>query len=219
MKSLPKLLATAALVMSAVFPAAAFAATPVAVLTEGFDDLSGLSWTRINNSTPPGLFWFQGNPGIFAAQAGAVASYAGASAQSALHGTGVIDNWLITPQLSLLGPTALSFFTRTELNAPLFNDTLEIRFSTGGAAPADFTTLLRTVGGASPYPLDWQQFTANIDWEGTARFAFRYTGNATMANYIGIDTVSVTTVPEPSEYLMMLAGLAVLATLRRKQAQ
>lgn len=218
MKSFPQLFATAALVLAAVFPASALAATPVVVLSEGFDvadDLPG--WTYANRSVPRGLWWGQGNAGVFAAQSGAATSYAAANFNSALNGTGIIDNWLITPQLTLLGPTVLSFFTRGA-SAPGFNDTLEIRFSTGGTGADDFSTLLRTVGGANPYPIDWQQLTASVNWEGTGRFAFRYTGDATVANYIGLDTVSVTTVPEPSEYLMMLAGLGLLVTLRRKQA-
>lgn len=218
MKSFPKLFATATLVVAAVFPVAAVAA-PVVVLDEGFEVADNLpGWTYANRSVPRGQWWGQGNEGVFAAHSGAATSYAAANFNSALNGTGIIDNWLITPQLSLLGPTVLSFFTRGA-SAPGFNDTLEIRFSTGGLEASDFSTLLRTVGGADPYPIDWQQLTASIDWEGTGRFAFRYTGNANVANYIGLDTVSVTTVPEPSEYLMMLAGLALLATLRRKQAR
>ncbi len=218
MKSLPKLFVTAALVLAAVFPAATLAATPVLVLDEGFTDIATLpGWVLLNQSIPPGVSWSQGNPGVFAAQSGPASSYAAANFLGAQNGIGTLDNWLITPQLSLLGPTTLSFFTRSAAT-PGFNDTLEIRFSAGGAAPGDFTTLLQTLGGRVAYPVDWAQYSANIDWEGTGRFAFRYIGNANAANFIGLDTVSVTTVPEPSEYLMMLSGLALLATLRRKQA-
>lgn len=218
MKSLPKLFVTAAFVLAAVLPASALAATPVVVLDEGFDAVAALpGWLLLNRSIPAGNSWSQGNEGVFPAQSGPASSYAAANFLSAQDGMGVIDNWLITPQLSLLGPTTLSFFTRGA-SAPGFNDTLEIRYSAGGSAPDDFTTLLRTIGGASPYPIDWQQFTTTLDLPGSGRFAFRYTGSANMANFIGVDTVSVTTVPEPSEYLMMLAGLGLLVTLRRKPA-
>ncbi|MBZ2207089.1 choice-of-anchor J domain-containing protein [Massilia sp. R798] len=53
---------------------------------------------------------------------------------------------------------------------------------------------------------------------GEGRFAFRYTGDADVANYVGIDTVSVLSVPEPSAYLMLGVGLFGLTMLRRRQA-
>jgi hypothetical protein len=95
---------------------------------------------------------------------------------------------------------------------------LEVRFSSGsGTDLSGFTTLLTTVGGDSAFPDNgFQQFIASLPVTGTGRFAFRYTGEASVANYIGIDTVSVTAVPEPSTYAMMGLGLAALALVRRR---
>jgi hypothetical protein len=192
-------------------------ASGTVLLTENFNDVSALSnWVQFNNSLPPGQAWFQGNAGVFEAQAGAADAYIAANYLSAALGSGTIDNWLITPELTLAGATQLSFLTRT-LTTPGLNDMLEVRFSAGaGTATSGFTTLLTTIGGPSAYPGEWQQFTANLALSGSGRFAFRYLGDAGAANYIGIDTVSITAVPEPSAYLMLGLGLAALSLLRRK---
>jgi hypothetical protein len=186
-------------------------ATPVIVLSEGFDDIGTLStWSVANLSTPPGLDWFQGNPGVFPAYAGAPDSYTAVNFLSAQGGAGFIDNWLLTPELTLQGPSSLSFYTRAACAG--FLDTLEVRFGANG----NFDTLLGTIGGGA-YPTDWQNFSANIDFTGTGRFAFRYIGDAASANYIGLDSVLVTSVPEPSVNLLLAAGVLLLVGLRRRR--
>jgi hypothetical protein len=54
-----------------------------ATLVEDFDDvaaLAGAGWIQTNNSSPPGeTDWFQGNAGIFPAQAGPDDSYIAAN--------------------------------------------------------------------------------------------------------------------------------------------
>jgi hypothetical protein len=187
------------------------------VLSENFNNAGALAnWVQVNNSAPPGQPWFQGNPGVFAAPHGPADSYIGANYLSAASGTGTIDNWLITPELMLGGAIRLSFFTRTE-TIPGFNDMLEVRFSSGGGTDTGgFSTLLTTIGGPSAYPGSWQNFTADLSLGGTGRFAFRYLGDAAASNYIGIDTVSVTAVPEPSAWIMLGLGLATLSLLRPK---
>src|SRR5690606_35942607 len=173
-------------------PGAANAAAraPVEVLDEGFDDVPALSgWTFTNSSVPAGNTWFQGNPGIFTSQSGADNSYAAASFLGSEGGFGVVDNWLITPVLSLTGITNLSFWTRHEELAG-FNDVLEVRFTSGNSATTTgFTTLLGSIGGAAGYPADWTQWSGNLNVEGEGRFAFRYVGAADTLNYIGLDTV------------------------------
>src|SRR5206468_3584484 len=76
----------------------------VEILNEGFDNVSALSgWTQVNNSVPPGSGWFQGS--LFPAQSGPADSYAAANFLGAANGSGSVDNWLITPTLTLSGPT------------------------------------------------------------------------------------------------------------------
>jgi len=189
------------------------------LLSEGFDNVSTLNssgWEFVNVSTPVGNSWFQGNSGVFAAHSGADNSYIGANFLSSRFGAGTVDNWLLSPVLTLSGQSTLSFFTRTETAG--FTDKLEVRFVSGNSSDvAQYTTLVTTVGSNGDYPdAGFTNFVANLPASGTGRFAFRYTSDAASANYIGIDTVSVTAVPEPSTYAMMGLGLAALALMRSK---
>jgi hypothetical protein len=196
--------------LAAALHAAPQAQAAVTVLSAGFDDVGALGgWLFVNQSMPAGLPWFQGNGGIFPAHAGGGNAYIAANFLSAAQGSGSIDNWLITPQLSLPGAATLSFYTRSA-RTPGFSDQLEVRYSTGGASIGDFSHLLLSVGGGSAYPADWQQYTLPADPGSTIRFAFRYTGDAASAEYIGLDTVLVSAVPEPSEWLMLAAGLLLV---------
>ena len=216
MKTSKTLLAAGACALAALAVPAARASGTV-ILAENFADVGALgNWVMTNNSAPPGQSWFQGNAGVFGAQAGAADAYIGANYLSAAQGAGSIDNWLITPELTLSGATHLSFYTRNE-TLPGFNDMLEVRFSAGaGTGTGGFSTLLTTIGGPSAYPGNWQQFSADLMLSGSGRFAFRYLGDAAAANYIGIDTVTVSAVPEPSSWIMLGLGLAALPLLRRR---
>lgn len=218
MKLHQKLIAMAAIAVAAALPAVAQTIEPIVVLNENFNDIGTLpNWSLVNNSVPPGQPWSQGNPGVFPAPSGPASSYIAANYLSAQNGMGSIDNWLITPVVRLIGPSELSFFTRSA-SASGFGDTLEVRFSPGtGSDTGGFNTVLGVLGGISDYPTVWQQVISSIDYDGQGRFAFRYVGDASAANYIGIDAVLVTTVPEPGTYLMLLAGLGSLVLLRRRQ--
>ena len=218
MNNLRHFVALAALALAAFFPALSHAAErqQSSVINENFNNVAQLrNWVMVNNSAPRGQSWFQGNPGIFAAPAGAPSSYIAANFLSAANGQGWIDNWLITPQVTLFGDSMLSLFVRGD-QAPGLGDTLEIRFSAEGASTetSNFATVLGTIGGLADFPSTWQQFTTAFNYEGTGRFAFRYIGDADASNYIGIDSVVITTVPEPGIYLMLLAGLATFAFKR-----
>ena len=215
MKNTKTCIAAAAFALAALAPPLSHASGTV-VLNEQFNNVANLpNWVMSNNSSPQGRGWFEGNSGIFNAHSGLPTSYIAANYLSAAQEPGTIDNWLITPELTLGGATLLSFYTRSEA-APGMNDMLEVRFSAGaGTDTAGFTTLLTTVGGPSSYPDSWQQITASLSLPATGRFAFRYVGDAAATNYIGIDTVTVTAVPEPAAWIMLGLGLAVLPLLRR----
>ncbi|MEO7495857.1 MAG: choice-of-anchor J domain-containing protein [Massilia sp.] len=217
MKTSHTLFASLTLAAAALAPTAAQAAGAV-LLKENFNDVDNLpGWVEVNHSTGPGQDWFQGNSGVFRAQSGPADSYIANSYLSALNGLGTIDTWLITPELSFAtAATTFSFYT-CGAKAPGLNDTLEVRFSAGsGTDTAGFSTLITTLGGTTPYPSSWQQFSTSLNLTGTGRFAFHYLGDAGASNYIGIDTVSIMAVPEPSAWLMLGLGLGALTLLRRK---
>jgi len=216
MKPVNSLFAAAAFSLAALGTQAA-QAQGVEVLNEGFDNVSGLSgWAQVNNSVPPGLGWFQGNADLFPAQSGAADSYAAVNFLSAANGSGTVDNWLITPELSLNGESVLSFYTRSAPDLG-FNDRLEVLFSSGSGTDLGGFTSVGTIGGSGNYPTDWEQFSATVTASGTGRFAFHYFGPADTLNYVGLDTVNVVTaVPEPSTWAMLGAGLGLLGLRRRK---
>ena len=216
MKPCKTLLAAAVCALAVLAMPAAQAAGTV-ILNQSFNHVGALgNWLTTNKSAPPGQAWFQGNAAIFGAQAGTADAYIAANYLSAAQGAGRIDNWLITPELTFGGATHLSFYTRSQ-SVPGFDDMLEVRFSPGaGTATSGFSTLLTTIGGQSAYPGSWQQFCADLALSGSGRFAFRYLGDAVTSNYIGIDSILVSAIPEPPAWLMLGVGLGVLSLLRRQ---
>jgi hypothetical protein len=208
------------------------------ILEENFDDvttLPGKGWVQTNNSSPLGSTgWFQGNPGIFPAQAGGPDSYIAANFNNADFG-GNISNWLLTPTLTVNNSDILTFFTRS---ANGFPDRLEVRFSSNGSSSSvgatdssvgDFINLLLTINPSldpAGYPPEWTMFQVSMsDLPGptSGRYGFRYSvpDTNTYADYIGIDTVSVnsSSVPEPSTFVCMGIGMACFAYWRRRQVR
>jgi len=130
---------------------------PNATITEAFDVVAGTppcptGWVCTNNSAPLGSTnWFQGNPGVFAAQAGAGDAYIGANFNNTA-GAGDISNWLITPQVQFGPGSELRFWARVNTGPINYADRLEIRASatgtaTGGtsASTGDFSILLGSI--------------------------------------------------------------------------
>lgn len=213
---------------------AAGANATAAGLTEGFEVVVPAGWTAQNNSTTVGTSgWFQGNTAVFAAQAGSAASYAGANFNNVNSGT--ISNWLISPTLSFNNGDVISFWTRT-VDSPTFPDRLELRFSSVGGTDVGTTdasvgtfALLLTVNPnltTTDYPNTWTEFTSTItglSGPTNGAIAFRYfvpDGGPLGSNsdYVGIDTLTITAVPEPATYLLMALGVGGLL-LRRRAAQ
>jgi hypothetical protein len=182
--------------------------------------LAGLGWSIVNNSSPAGLTtWFQGNPAIFTAHEGADDDYLAANFLAAEYG-GDVSLWLITPVLTFVPGDVLTFYTRDAGNP--FGNSMEVRLSTNGSSSdvgssttsvGDFTTLLGAVNplrADSGYPASWTALDLPIAAGGHGRVAFRYlvTDTAIHGDYIGLDSVGISTsaVPEPSA--LLLAGFA-----------
>ena len=210
------------LVISAALMAAGASAQagPLSI-TEGFDDLNATGaagWLAGYLSTPPGeTGWFQGNAGIFPASSGAADSYIAANFLNAGPG-GTVDTWLVSPLVTVLGYTGISFDTRTSGALP--GDNLHVYYNnTGSLDLADFVLMGSIV--SADYPLDWTNYDFTYT-AGTAdvRFAFRYTvANTDVGgDYIGIDSVNIRGVPEPEALGLLAAGFLLLPlALRRRR--
>ncbi len=209
------------LVTLALLGALASAQADTVLLNEGFNNVDALAsngWVLNNASTPIGLVpnWFQGGASIFTAQAGADEAYVAANFNNAAAG-GALNNWLITPTFSTEQAVTISFWAKADA-IPGLSDQLAYGFSsTGGSDAASFQMGAAMTVGTST----WTQYTVNLAAQGAgsvARFAIQYAGAADAANYVGVDTLTVTAVPETSTLLMLSAGLLGLAALRRRKA-
>ncbi|RLF31972.1 MAG: hypothetical protein DRN07_06055, partial [Thermoplasmata archaeon] len=68
------------------------------------------------------------------------------------------DDWLITPQLSIpAGATTFSFWAKSY--SSYYLEDFEVRLSTTGTSPSDFTTVLDTVYST---PYDWTQYSYDL---------------------------------------------------------
>lgn len=206
-------------------------------LNENFDGGVPTGWTVVNNSAPQGTIgWFQGSPLAFGSHQGAPGSYLGADYNSGAD-VAAISSWLILPTSTYHNGDTLSFFTRTA-DQSIFPDRLEVRFSNGGGADVghsadsvgSFSTLLLSVNpnqDKAGYPESWTKYSVTLNGLSGATsgaFAFRYAvddggPSGTRSNYIGIDTLSITAVPEPGTYLMLGAGLGLIGLARKRKAK
>lgn len=224
-------------VLSTLFLALALSAgaASAGALTENFDGGVPAGWTVVNNSVPFGTTsWFQGNPAVFSSQGGAANSYIAANFNSG-SGVSTLSDWLILPTSTYHNGDTLSFYTRT-VDFPAYSDNLEVRFSNVGGTDVGatatsvgtFSKLLLSINptlDVDGYPNEWTQYSVTLSGLSGATsgaFAFRYAvadgGPAgDNSDFIGIDTVSITAVPEPSTYLMLGAGLALLGLARKRK--
>lgn len=231
--TMKKLKCTAVAAMLAVAGSSAMAAD-VVLLTEDFNDLTTLfttgGWLKNNfsESAPVGDGWFQGNHDQFAAQAGGPDAYIASSVYIApvdVNGNpaGLADGFLRTAAVDMSGPTTMSFWTRT-LTGNAYGDSLYVGALVGGK-DISLTAINENVD-VGAYPETWTKYTVHLPGQGVigtplgGRFYFEYYIQDTSfaGNYIGVDSVVITSVPEPGSWLLMGLGVAALAGLRRRAA-
>ena len=206
-------------------------------LTENFDNGVPSGWTINNLSDPLGsVGWFPGAQNVFEAHDGAADSYVAANFNAG-GDVSLISNWLIMPTSTYNNGDTLSFFTRTNYLSD-YPDRLDVRFSSvGGTDVGDtatsvgtFSTLMLSINPNEQvygYPDFWTRYSvtlSGLNGPTSGAFAFHYVVNdggplASKSNYIGIDTVRVTAVPEPGTYLMLGAGLGLIGLMRKRHAR
>lgn len=191
------------------------------LISQGFDDVGALpaaGWLVINANPDPAyeLDWFQGNADVFTAHGGADGAYIASSFGAAAPGA-QLANWLITPEFSTASAGTVSFWLRGAAD-PGYADTVKFGFGNGsGFALGNAVT---AAGGWTEYSVSFAAAGAGS----TTRFAIEQVGSADLADYIGIDDLSVQTravtpVPEPANALLLAAGLLGLAAWRRRAAR
>ena len=191
---------------------------------QGFENIVNLpGWSTSNQSNPIGeTNWFQGNPNIFPAQAGAFDSYIAANFNSTggdQGNAGTICNYLIMPNLGDI--ESISFFTRSVRASNNFNvypDRLYLVYSPNGEINpgnctddfGDFTETLLVINenlttdevAPEGYPLlNWNSYSRDIQGDGRVAFVY-YVEDAgffgSNSNQIGIDSVEWTlSYPDP----------------------
>ncbi|MBZ0199717.1 MAG: choice-of-anchor J domain-containing protein, partial [Ignavibacteriaceae bacterium] len=148
-----------------------------------FDDVDGAGLTTT----------FQGNSTVFAAYEGPPEGYLGENFNGAFNGGLLIDQWLISPEVSVSAGDTLKFWQRSP-DASLYPDHLQVWISTtAGTTAAAFDVQIGAFDGSTT---GWWQYVQTFPAGGTVRFAVRYYvtnggPNGNESDFIGLDYFEV----------------------------
>ncbi|WP_426103941.1 choice-of-anchor J domain-containing protein [Massilia sp. TSP1-1-2] len=187
------------------------------LVSQDFNNVAALTsagWVLNNASPNVGVAadWFQGVPSLMHAQAGATHQYIAAGYNNASQGA--INNWLISPTFSVVSSGSISFWAKADA-ADGFSDQLAFGMSNGSSALNAFT-----LNPVFTVPTgEWTRYVLNFAGmgSGVARFGIQYSGSYEASNFVGVDSLLITTVPEPATMFMFGAGLLGLMAARRRQ--
>lgn len=201
-------------VVAAALAAAGATASAAVVLDEGFESVASLGWLQ-SNSGASGAGWFQGESTVaFPAAAGSDDSYLAANFVDSVTS---ISDWIFTPVLSLAKESTIAFKVRA-FGSVGYLDTVEVYFSASGASttPGDFS-LIGSYSSAIDEGWVDQSYALTTDYA-SGRFAFRYVvaDTNTAGDYLGIDSLTIATVPAPASLALAGLALAGLAATRRR---
>jgi hypothetical protein len=148
-----------------------------------FDDVDGAGLTTT----------FQGNASVFTAYEGPDTGYVAENFNGAFGGGLLIDQWLISPEVTVAAGDTLKFWQRSP-DGSTYPDPLQVWISTtAGTTAAAFDVQIGAFTGSTT---GWWQFVEVFPVGGTIRFAVRYyTTNGgpagTESDYIGLDLFEV----------------------------
>ncbi|SEL83821.1 PEP-CTERM protein-sorting domain-containing protein/MYXO-CTERM domain-containing protein [Roseateles sp. YR242] len=188
------------------------------LISEGFDNVANLTssgWQILNLNTPAGLTspWVQGDETVFTALSGAGNSYISSNFNNAAAG-GSLASWLITPVFSTAENLVITFWAKADIIDGYYD---QLAFGLVDAAGNPSSLVLDTQVTVTG---DWSQYTLSLAGLGagtTARFAIEYVGSADLSNYVGVDNLAVTAVPEPGSFALAGLGLIGLVAVRRRR--
>jgi hypothetical protein len=155
--------------------------------------ITGRDWVWVDADGGGTSSTFNGNTAAFTAFEGPDNGYIGQNFQGA-NGL-LIDQWLISPELTVEAGDTLSFYWRAAGGA--WDDSVYIKISEGGSAVGDFTL---NVGRYKVPAGAWTNYTYVFATGGTKRVAFHYyhADANTHSNYWGLDyfqVISGSTIP------------------------
>jgi hypothetical protein len=153
--------------------------------------LNARGWITLNVDGGGTTSWFQGNPIVFNSYEGPANGYVAQNFQGA-NGF-LIDQWLISPPITVNAGDTLSFWHRSPDNT-IYDDSIFVRYSTtAGTTPAAFDV---TWGRYMVSKNGWARWTGTFNHSGTIRFAIQYYHtngglNGNYSDYFGLDYLQV----------------------------